>query len=137
MRCSVPLAFTSPRFSAVRARPQAVSQAKLGPTRPGQAKPRCRPEDGFGPACSSESQSQAARLWLLNHCRFSSFPIAFGRFLLPFSYYDCWNSGTHKCGSCSRTVTTRRQWAETVIVVTARAAGHIRGLSFDYLFDPC
>ena len=30
--------------------PEAVGRAKPSPNRPGQAKPKCRPADGFGPA---------------------------------------------------------------------------------------
>jgi hypothetical protein len=36
------------------ARPQARSQAKPGPNRPGQAKPKCWLHGGFGRACISE-----------------------------------------------------------------------------------
>lgn len=43
------------------ARPQAMSQAKPGPNRLGQAGPISRPEFGFGPACCLKSQSQADR----------------------------------------------------------------------------
>ena len=50
------------------ARPEALSRAKPGPFRPGQAGPRCGPSKGFGPAQERSKPEPAAQARASTRC---------------------------------------------------------------------